>query len=193
MKRSLPQICPYALIILLLASCETAPRAGPGVTTRSTNDVVLPSTGFTFPARIGVFTRAGSQRYDANGQDVSVKYLAGALIVADVYDYPTYGKTEGAEFVARKTEIKQYHSDARLLSEGAVTIHPAGQSHRGRRAVFRFSKNFQGSVKPPYQSELLIFQRGSRFVEYRFTYSAAHSETAAAEIENFLSALTWPR
>jgi hypothetical protein len=26
------------------------------------------------------------------------------------------------------------------------------------------------------------------FVEYRFTYSAAHSETAAAEIENFLSA-----
>ncbi|MGH7936066.1 MAG: hypothetical protein ACREF8_03560, partial [Chthoniobacterales bacterium] len=86
------------------------------------SDLVIKSSGFRFPARVGVFVRSGSRRYDSAGQDLSVKYQAGDLIVADVYEYPSNGKTLLTEFANRKDEIRLAHSDARLLREGSVTI-----------------------------------------------------------------------
>ena len=180
---------------LVLTSCATTPppAASSGFAGGSGgSDLVIKSTGFRFPARIGVFVRAGGHQYDAAGQDLSVKYQAGAVIVADIYDYPTGGKTLGAEFANRKDEIKSYHADARLLREEAVTIHSGGKARHGRKAVFAVSQGYHYSFPPPYQSDLLVFQRGNRFLEYRFSYSAAHREAAESEIAKFVDALAWP-
>ena len=185
-----------AVLTLIFSSCATAPPkpTGPGGFTGGSggSDLVIRNSGFHFPERIGPFARGQNQQYDAAGLDLSVKYVAGALIVADIYEYPTGGKSLATEFANRKDEIALYHSDARLLSEGEVTIHPGGRAHHGRRARFAISKGYQYSFPPPYQSDLLVFQRGDRFVEYRFSYSAAHRERAESEIDKFIDALAWP-
>ena len=181
---------------LILSSCATAPPppSAPGGFTggSSGSDLVVRSTGFRFPARVGLFIRADSKQYDAAGQDLSVKYQAGAVVVADIYDYPTGGKTLDTEFANRKDEIKSYHADARLLREGEVTIHPGAKARHGRKAVFAVSQGYHYSFPPPYQSDLLVFQRGNRFLEYRFSYSAAHRAAAENEIAKFVDALPWP-
>ena len=185
-----------AVLTLLCSSCATAPSpplaAGGFSGGAGGSDIITRGTGFRFPARIGPFIRAGTRLYDAAGQDLSVKYLAGALAVADVYEYPTRGKSLATEFVDRKDEVRFYHSDARLLHEGEVTIHPGGKVRRGRKARFAVSEGYNYSFPPPYQSDLLVFQNGQRFIEYRFTYSAAHRERVQSEIDKFFDALAWP-
>jgi hypothetical protein len=88
--------------------------------------------------------------------------------------------------------VRGWHADARLLRESAVTIHPGKQARTGRKSVFAVSTNYRYDFPPPYQSDLLVFQRGDRFIEYRFTYSAAHAERAEMEIGKFLDSLDWP-
>ena len=181
---------------LLLSSCATVQTSPPVVGGFSggngQSDLVIQNSGFRFPARVGVFVRAGGKQYDAAGQDLSVKYKAGEMIIGDVYEYPRAGKDLRTEFADRKDEVRLAHSDGRLLREGPVMIHPGGVARRGWKAVFAISEGYHYSFPPPYQSELLVFERGSRFIEYRFTYSAGHRERAEREIENFLDGLAWP-
>ena len=183
---------------LVLSSCATAPPApppGPGGFTGGSDgsDLVIRSTGFRFPARLGVFVRGDTQQYDEAGQDLSVTYEAGVLIVATIYEYPTGGKTVWTEFADRKDEIKSVHKDARLLHEGEVTIHPGHKARRGSKAVFAISQGYHYQFPGPYRSDLLVFGRGNRFIEYRFSYPAAHRERAEIEIAKFIDALAWPK
>ena len=179
---------------LFLSSCATTPQpAGIGgfIGGQGAGDLVIRSSGFRFPDRIGHFRRVGGQQYDQAGQDLSVKYQAGALIVADVYEYPK--RQSGAtEFAIRKQGIKTLHADAKLLREESVTIHPGPTARSGRRALFAISQGYHYSFPPPYLSLLLVFERGERFLEYRITYAAAHRERAESEIDQFLDTLTWP-
>jgi hypothetical protein len=177
---------------LSLSGCQTTAPLPSGGVASIDGDLVFRATGFRFPTRVGSFARVGSRQYDAMGEDVSVKYQAGAVIVADVYEYPSHGKTLATEFADRKDEVRVEHSDARLLREGTAKIRPGGETHVGRRAVFAVSTNYRYNFPPPYQSELLVFQRGDRFIEYRFTYSAAHSERSEMEVRRFLDSLRWP-
>jgi hypothetical protein len=195
-KRYLFRVGP-ALAVLVLSSCATVPPAPPpapgGFAGGSDgSDLVARSTGFRFPARVGLFVRGDNQQYDEPGQDLSVTYRAGVLIVATVYDYPTGGKTLDMEFMDRKDEIKSVHKDARLLRDEQVTIHPGRKSRRGRKAVFVLQPGFAYHSEQPYQSDLLIFQRKDRFVAYRFSYPATHRERAEIEITKFIDALAWP-
>ena len=114
------------------------------------------------------------------------------MIIADIYEYPSRGKPLATEFANRKDEIRLAHSDARLLREGKVTIHPGGKERSGWKAVFAISQGYRYSFPPPYQSALLVFQRGSYFIEYRFSYSAGHRERAESEIQKFVDRLAWP-
>ena len=146
-------------------SCATVPPApspAPGgfAGGSSGSDLVARSTGFRFPARVGVFVRDDSQQYDETGQDLSVTYQAGVLIVATIYEYPTGGKVLDTEFADRKDEIKSVHKDARLLRDEEVTIHPGRKARRGRKAVFVLQEGFAYHSEQPYQSDLLVFERG---------------------------------
>ncbi len=196
-KRYLFRVGP-ALAVLVLSSCATVPPAPPppapgGFAGGSGGgDLVTRSTGFRFPARVGLFVRDDSQQYDEAGQDLSVTYQAGVLIVATVYEYPTGGKMLETEFADRKDEVKSVHKDARLLRDEEVTIRPGRKSRRGRKAVFVLQPGFAYHSEQPYQSDLLIFQRKGRFVVYRFSYPAAHRERAEIEITKFIDALSWP-
>jgi hypothetical protein len=195
-KRCLFRVAP-ALVVLVLSSCATVPPAPPpapgGFAGGSGgSDLVARSTGFRFPKRAGLFVRGDNQQYDEAGQDLSVTYQAGVLIVATIYEYPTGGKTLDMEFADRKDEIKSVHKDARLLRDEEVTIHPGRKARRGRKAVFVLQEGFAYHSEQPYQSDLLIFERRNRFVAYRFSYPAAHRERAEIEIAKFIDALTWP-
>ena len=182
-----------AALLLTLPSCATVPTV-PGGFAGGTgqNDLVIQSSGFRFPARVNVFVRGGGRQYDAAGRDLSVKYKAGEMIIADVYEYPRGGKNLATEFADRKDEIRLAHSGARLLREGPVTIHPGGKTVSGWKAVFAVREGYHYSFPPPYQSDLLVFQRGTRFIEYRFSYSAGHRERAESEIASFIDRLAWP-
>jgi hypothetical protein len=179
-----------------LSSCATvhptAPARGGFSGGTGQNDLVIQNSGFRFPARIGAFFRGGGHQFDAAGQDLAVKYKAGEMIIADVYEYPSGGKSLATEFADRKDEIRLAHADARLLRESPVTIHPGATARRGWKAVFAISEGYHYSFPPPYQSDLLVFQRGSNFIEYRFSYSAGHRERAENEIEKFVDRLVWP-
>ena len=195
-KRYLFRVGP-ALAVLVLSSCSTVPPAPPPASGgfaggSGGSDLVTRSTGFRFPARVGLFVRGDSQQYDETGQDLSVIYQAGVLIVATIYEYPTGGKTLDTEFADRKDEVKSVHKDARLLRDEEVTIHPGRKARRGRKAVFVLQEGFAYHSEQPYQSDLLIFQRGNRFVAYRFSYPATHRERAEIEIAKFIDALAWP-
>ena len=121
-----------------------------------------------------------------------MKYEAGRLVVLDVYDYPAQGRSLESELHTRENEIKSLHSDARLISEGPVTIRPAGRSQHGLKAVFLFSENFRADVPGPYKSQLLLFRRKGDFVKYRATYPREHAPRAEAVIDEFLRKLAWP-
>jgi hypothetical protein len=184
-------------LLNIFSSCATPPvqPAGIGGFTGGSDgsDLVIRTSGFRFPARIGPFVRGQTQQYDATGLDLSVKYQAGALIVADIYEYPSRGKSLTTEFADRKAEIAFYHSDARLVTEGEATVHPGGKTRHGYKAHFLISKGYKYSFPPPYESDLLVFQNGDRFIEYRFSYSAAHQERAKIEVARFIDALAWPK
>lgn len=181
--------------VLCLSACQTTtttlPRSGFEAADGHGN-LVTRSSHFAFPSHVGPFRRAGSRQYDAAGEDVSVKYEAGHLIVVDVYDYPMERESIGAELRFRENEIKATHPDAKLISKKPVTIRPGGRVRRGEKAVFTFSQVFRADVRGPYKSQCLIFPRARRWIAYRATYTADHAARAEEEIDQFLNALAWP-
>lgn len=184
--------CSLALLFAVSACETTGPGAGGFSQDATRGDLVVRSTGFRFPRSVGAFTRGQTGQYDQAGQDLSVKYALEGVAVADVYDYPTGGRTLRTEFRRLQKEILAYHSDAELLEEGDQLIAPAGRRRSGLHAVYTISRGFKYDFPPPYRSQLLLFQRGNRFVEYRFTYAANKRGRAESEIRRFLGALAWP-
>jgi len=179
-----------ATAAFVVSACQTSVPGGFTTPPGSTN-VVAKASGFTFPPKVGEFVRVGTTQYDSGGQDVSVKYEAGKLVILDVYNYPA-GTSLTSEVQARKIEIKTLHPDARVASEATITIRPGGQSHTGSKIVFFFSQNFRSDVGGPYKSQLLLFKENGRFVKFRATYPQAHAERAEAIIKNFVNGLPWP-
>ncbi len=197
MKILSPRVLRCVLLLagaLFVTACQTTGPAGKaGLASTADNALVMVASGFVCPAQVGAFRRTGGIQYDAAGQDVSVKYEAGQLIVLDVYSYPMQRKSTTAELRFRENEIKALHPDAKLLSESPITIRPGGVTHRGEKAVFNFAEVFRGDIRGPYKSQSLIFPDGPRWVAYRVTYTRDHSTRAEFEIERFLNALVWRR
>jgi hypothetical protein len=185
-----------AVCVILLSACATAPppsrSTGGFVGGVAGSDLVMKGSGFRFPARVGPFVRDSGRQYGRGGRVLSVKYQADALIVADVSEYPGDQEALLAEFALNKGAIIAAHGDARLLREGPVTIHPGGKAQNGLKAVFAMSQGYRYSFPPPYQSELLVFRRGTRFIQYRFSCSAGHRERAESEVRKFIDKLAWP-
>jgi hypothetical protein len=147
------------------------------------------AAGAKFPARGGLFVRHGPVKFDPGGNP-GATYWAGALVLADVFYYRTYGHTLEREYADCKDYVKMVTSDARLVSDSAITISPGGRARSGRRAVFTSKKL---GISERAKSQLLIFQHNDRFMKYRITYPLAHAEKAEEEIDNFLKSFPWPR
>jgi hypothetical protein len=190
MKRILHAAFAASLTALILGGCQTVPE---GFTTEpGSNNLVARTSGFAFPPKVGDFTRIGPIQYDSAGQDVSVKYEAGKLVILDVYDYPARDLTLAGETRTRENEIKASHPDARLISEQPITIRPRGESQRGVKAVFTFAQNFRSDISGPYKSQFLLFKLKNRFIAYRATYPSGHAVRAEAIINDFVNRLAWP-
>ena len=149
------------------------------------------AAGFTFPRHVGNFVRRGSIILDEGGNPIAT-YWAGALVLVDVYYYLTYGHSLDREYADCRDYVKIYTRDARLISDGEVTISPAGRRHRGHRAVFRFRPDPRADFKGAMKSQLLIFQLRDRFVKFRITYSFEHADRVEEELQDFLNELAWP-
>ena len=151
-------------------------------------------SGFIFPKRIGVFEREKMKEYNQAGSDVSAGYNAGALIAATVYVYPAPGET-GAEVLARewaskRSEVLHGHQEIAVLSENPATVTQGDKKHVGRRAIVSFRDTFANTLQD-LKSQLLVFQDGPVFVEYRFTYRRDNSEAAEKQIERFIKDWSW--
>lgn len=142
-----------------------------------------------FPTRLGLFVREGPVRLD-DGGDPWANYWAGSLVLVSVFYYQTNGHPLEREYADCKDYVKILTRDARLVSDSAIRISPAGRAHSGRRAIFTSRKlgSFKGA-----KSQLLIFQHKDRFMKYRITYPLAHAERAEEQIDNFLRSFPWPR
>lgn len=134
--------------------------------------------------------RQGPVKFDQGG-DPNASYWAGAVVLADVFYYRTYGHTFQREYSDCKDYVKIFSPQARLISDSAIIITPHGHAHAGRRAVFTVQKGGLAH-RGPAKSQLLIFPFGDRFVKYRISYPLAHAEMAEKEIEKFLRDFSWP-
>ncbi len=151
-------------------------------------------SGFVFPSRIGAFERAETRQYNQAGSDVSVAYNAGVLIAGTVYVYPAPQQQGvevlGREYASKRAEVLHGHRAVSLLSESSASLLQDGRKYSGKRAYFAYRDIFARTPQN-VKSELLVFRDGPVFIEYRFTYPAAHAEQAEKEIEHFIRTWSW--
>lgn len=152
-------------------------------------EIVHRDSSFTFPPRIGSFVRASGYQYDPMGKDISVGYNGDIPVVVTVYVYPTSGRSLEADLVRQSAEVLATYPDCELLGTRSVVVTP--QSVAARAVSFAFLANFRGERQQMY-SELVLAQRGSRFVKYRITYPASLADLAVEDSSRFLQHFAWP-
>ena len=170
-------------LVLLLVACAASNLFGREQSGEKHRDVD-PKTGMIFPARLGIFERERGIEYDDGGYPMAT-YLAGRLILASVF----YDKNApfAAEYGNARDAVKIKTPTARLISDGASNLHPAG-----RRALFTFDDTFLGGPKIKLMSELMMFPHRDYYLTFRITYAAAHAERARQEIDSFVKACRLP-
>lgn len=166
-------------------------------------------SGMTFPLAVGDFRRSLVQRYDQDGLDLSAGYdlyLTQQKIAVTVYVYPapplvSIGSPPGtvasartflakSEFEARKREVLQSRSGARLTEDTEISVPIGGTFRVGRMATFEYQDQFAGQRQSP-RSHLCMFNfvGGTWALKYRITYPA--SLEATREIDTILQGVPW--
>jgi hypothetical protein len=152
-------------------------------------------SGMDFPERIGAFVREKVVRYDEEGRDVGVGYVAtiGANgIAATVYVHPSRG---GARAEARETAasiLRLARPGGRRVSEEEVRVVNGGSTHEGVRATFTLEDPL--AAKGPRTTSLLYtFSPGSGTwtVAYRFNFPLGAGDAGA--VATLLRDLPWPK
>lgn len=189
LKSALPLAAALAFSALLSACRTPAPDAF-DVEQSAAGHITHRHSRFSFPPRVGFFTRQDVFQYDKRGEDVSVSYQAGALIDATVYVYPARRRSLERELETRIAEILAVHPGGRLHSQRTQAVTP--QRTPGKVVEFSFTEPYAGSTQT-LRSELILTKRGSRFLKYRFTYPESHAERSRQEIEKFVAAFDWPQ
>ncbi|MCC6140819.1 MAG: hypothetical protein IT389_09430 [Nitrospira sp.] len=199
-----------APLALLLAACPTRPRPlhQPQVII-AYGAYTHEKSGMTFPIAVGEFHRAGIQRYDQDGQDISVGYNLlddRRQIIATVYVYPapplvSIGSPPETvasvrthlskqEFETRKREVLQPRPGARLIEDTDISIPVGGIVRTGRMATFEYDEHFLGK-KQSLRSHLFLFNfvGGKWAIKFRISYPS-HLEVTR-EIDSVLQGALW--
>lgn len=145
---------------------------------------VDPKTGMKFPARIGSFMREGPIEYDPAGYPEAT-YLLGRIAFASVFYYKEAPFL--TEYANARAAVKIKTPSARLISDGASSLHPGG-----RRSVFTFQETFLGEPKVKVLSELLMFPHKDFYLTFRITYVANQANPARKEIDELVRGFKMP-
>ena len=84
-----------------------------------------------------------------------------------------------------------HHSDAKQVSDGPVTVSPAGQERTGRHAAYTLTAPF-AHRQQALGSELFLFVDGGWFIKYRVSYPASEQATIEPAVKAFIADLNWP-
>jgi hypothetical protein len=209
MSQRLGRVLPWVALVACLTGCQPAASQSPLQITRSSEAYVHRASGMVFPSSVGEFRKISSDRFDAEGLDVSAGYdlaAPGLEIVATVYVYPaprlvSIGSPPAViesaretlcrqEYANRKQEVFDFHPGARLVREASAAP-PQGGPLPGAMAAFSFDDTLAGERRA-LGSELYVFcYAGDRWAfEYRFTYP--EEQDAGPTIRAFMTALRWP-
>ena len=165
------------------------------------------ASGMKFPSSVGRFLRGEINQYDASGKDVSAGYnlldrscpTAATVYVSDGGRVVSFGSSDEVidktrellfdnAFEGVKAAVVEANPGAELVSEGDVELGQAGRLYAGKKATFRYEREFAGERRQ-VQSDAFLFPYGQWHIKYRFTYPAEMN--AGEEIGAFMRALRW--
>jgi hypothetical protein len=198
-------------VAILLSGCVSQQQAPwQPVVLEPAGPYVHQATGFTFPVALGPFRRSGILEYNAEKSDVSAGYnkVSGeGRIAATVYVYPaptliSIGSQQAVIDDAREhlctqvweaiqANIIRAHPGAELIVLDQIASPSPVFKKMGRRAIFRFTGNFGGTVQPLQSEADLFCYAGQRWlVSYRATAPAAFDYHA--DLDALMRGLSWP-
>lgn len=177
---------------LLLAGCATAPATAPAQPFRpgdAPGELIHTDSGFAFPARIGSFARFQGHQYDENGRDISVGYTGDIPSLVTVYVFPADDVDLESALTTQSAGVLTAYPGAKVTGRRVVQVTP--EEIPAVAVSFEFSAAFQGREQPLH-SELVIAQRGDRYIKYRITYPEAIADIAGEDSSKFLHYFAWP-
>jgi hypothetical protein len=162
----------------------------------SDNRLLHVPSGVVYPSKVALFIRADKPHYyDSTGLDVSQRYVLDALVLADVYVYPSAvtGGDLKREVARQNSDIRRLNKNVRVVSESSTRITQAGRTLKGKRATYDLVRTHGlfASRETRCGSQLIVFQDGPWFIAYRFSYPGERSDIAAQHVNNFVSQWQW--
>jgi hypothetical protein len=133
------------LLLGLLIGCQTTPQmyrsknAPAGFALDAEGMLVHTHSGGKFPMKLSSFTRGAPRIYDEQGYDVSLSYILEGRwkAQADVYIYPTAGRSMEDHFEGVKGAIEKHNPGARQIDEREGGEHAEDRSHFRSPSVSR--------------------------------------------------------
>ena len=177
---------------LLLAGCATrgpAPEPAPFRPGDVPGELVHADSGFAFPARIGSFARFQGHQYDKDGRDISVGYTGDIPSLVTVYVFPAGDTDLESALTAQSVAVLRAYPGAKVTGRRRVQVTP--EAIPAVAVSFQFSADFQGREQALH-SELVLAQRGDRYIKYRITYPEAIADIAGEDSGKFLHYFAWP-
>src|SRR5205814_4033083 len=114
------------------------------------------------------------------------------LIRGDIYIYPvgTYGKDLNGEFRLQQTSVRTLNKQVKVVSEENFSLRQTNRNIAGLHADYQLTRPFAGRDRR-CGSQLYVFQDGSWFIAYRFSYPLENSAVAKNHIAEFLRQWQW--
>lgn len=176
----------------LLAGCAVTPAPAPAQPFRpgdEPGELIHKDSGFAFPARIGSFARFQGHQYDQDGRDISVGYTGDIPSLVTVFVFPAEDADLETALVKHSASVLKAYPGARVTGRRMVQVTP--QEIPAVSVSFEFSAAFQGREQALH-SELVLAQRGDRYIKYRITYPEAIADIAGEDSGKFLQFFAWP-
>jgi len=149
-------------------------------------------TGFTFPSKVGAFTKVKVTPFNAAHSDIEVDYNNDPFTVhLSVYVYPAHGPLKD-HFEQCKEAVTTHTPGAKFLEEKPMTLDKSGVKYDGYYALFSFRAKFVDQLDQDLLSQVILFQRGDYYVLFRISYAASDKVNAEAQITDFIDKLAWP-
>lgn len=150
-------------------------------------------SGIVLPAKVGLFQLERTKTFRSDGRDVGAEYDVPLLIRGDVYVYPvgTYAKDLKNDFQTQQEAIRKFNKQLEFVSQSKSLLQQGGYNVNGLHADYQLTRELFGQQGRRCGSQFYVFQDGSWFVAYRFSYPLDKSDVAKKHIDKFMRQWQW--
>ncbi len=182
-----------AIVLSLWAALGSSLGAVSPFSKTSGDRLMHKASNIILPARVAMFQRESTKIYGSGGRDAGAEYDLDALIRGDVYIYPvgTYGKDFNAEVRVQQDAIGKFNKNVKLISQTNFQLRQGGKPITGLLVEYQLTRPLFNSPSRRCESQFYLFQTGTWFVAYRFSYPVEKSDVAKQHISNFLNRWRW--